>query len=260
MAGQNVYDDVAFFAAYQHMRVAGGGLNEALEQPALRALLPTVLEADVVDLGCGDGALSRSLAEAGARSVLAVDPSARMLELAAARTADPRVRFRQSFAEDLQLSADSVDLVVSSLALHYVEDLAGLLQRVASWLRPGGLFVASIEHPVITASSGRACEHGVLLADYADEGVRHSRWFVEDVVKYHRTTGTIVSDVLNAGLVLTALHEPSPAPAVLLDRPDLAVHRQRPPLLLLRAQRQIDAPKAPRLPSDGGDRKEAALR
>lgn len=237
-----MYDDDAFFTGYQHMRVAGAGLNEALEQPALRALLPAVLEADAVDFGCGDGALSRCLADAGARSVLAVDPSARMLELAAARTADPRVRFLQTFAEDLQLSADSVDLVVSSLALHYVEDAAGLLQRVATWLRPGGLFVASMEHPVITASSGRACEHGLVLADYADEGVRHTRWYGGDVIKYHRTTSSIVSNVLCAGLVLTALLEPSPAPAVLLDRPDLAVHRQRPPLLLLRAQRQIDAP------------------
>lgn len=232
-----MYDDREFFDGYQAMREAGSGLNEAVEHPALRALLPAADGLDVVDLGCGEGALSRQLAEDGARSVLGVDPSARMLELAENRTVDPRVRFRHAFAEDLRLSAGCADLVVSSLALHYVEDLAGLLARVASWLRPTGLFVASMEHPLVTAAPGGACEHGWVVADYADEGERQTRWYVEDVVKYHRTTGTIVTAVLTAGLNLTALVEPAPAPAALSDRPDLLVHRQRPPLLLVRAQR-----------------------
>lgn len=160
MPGQNVYDDDEFFAGYQAMRAAGSGLNEAVEQPALQALLPAVDGLDVVDLGCGDGTLSRRLAEAGVRSVLGVDPSARMLELAANRTVDPRVRFVHAFSEELHLSDRCADLVVSSLALHYVEDLSGLLARIGSWLRPTGQFVASMEHPIVTAAPGQACEHG----------------------------------------------------------------------------------------------------
>lgn len=237
MPGQNVYDDQRFFAGYQAMRAAGSGYNEALEQPALRALLPVVEGADAVDLGCGDGALSRLLVHEGARSVLAVDPSARMLQLAAAHPADARVRFVQAFAEDLELAEASVDLVVSSLALHYVADLRLLLRRVGSWLRPGGTFVASMEHPVVTAAPGRPCANGWVVAGYADEGPRYTRWFVEDVVKHHRTLSTVVGAVLDAGLVLSALVEPTPDPGQLADRPDLAVHRQRPPLLLVRAQR-----------------------
>lgn len=237
MGGQNVYDDSGFFEGYQAMRVAGSGLNEAVEQPALRALLPAVGGWDVIDLGCGDGALSRELAGEGAASVLGVDPSARMLELAGARTSDARVRFERGFAEDLQLPGGCVDLVVSSLALHYVADLPGLLVRVASWLRPTGVFLASMEHPVMTAAGGRSCEHGWVVAGYADEGVRHTRWYVDDVVKYHRTTATIVTAVLAAGLVVTGLVEPAPPAAAVDGRPDLLVHRQRPPLLLVRAQR-----------------------
>ena len=139
--------------------------------------------------------MSRDLADAGARSVLGVDPSARMLELAevrTTRTAEPRVRFLQAFAEELHLPAGSVDLVVSSLVLHYIEDLPGLLANVASWPRPHGVFVASMEHPTVTASGGRVCEHGCVLNDYAEEGVRRTTWFIEGVVKYHRTTGTII--------------------------------------------------------------------
>lgn len=238
MPGQNVYDDPAFFDGYQAMRSASGGFNEALEQPAMRALLPAVSGLDVVDLGCGDGGLSRDLAAAGAASVLAVDPSARMLELARARTSESQVRFEQAFAEQLELPPACADVVVSSLAVHYVADLPALLAAIASWLRPGGTFLASMEHPIVTAAPGRAVESGWVVADYVDEGPRRTRWYVDGVVKYHRTAASIVTAVLGTGLTLTALAEPAPTPSVVRERPDLLVHRQRPALLLVRAQRR----------------------
>ncbi|MFN2562692.1 MAG: class I SAM-dependent methyltransferase [Jatrophihabitans sp.] len=233
MTGQNVYDDEEFFAEYQAMRVAQGGINEALEQPALRALLPKVAGTDVIDLGCGDGTLCRFVAEAGAGSVLGVDPSSRMLALATARTSHPRVRYERSFAEEVRRPPACADLVTSSLAFHYVPDLATLFRHVASWLRPGGVLVASMEHPAITATSG-SDPHG---EGYADEGLRRTHWYVDGVVKYHRRISTIVSDLLDAGLVLDALVEPVPSFPLLERRPDLAVHRRRPPLLLLRGHR-----------------------
>lgn len=237
MSGQNVYDDPAFFDGYQTMRSASAGFNEVLEQPSMRALLPAVKGLDVVDLGCGDGTLSRDLAAADAASVLAVDPSVRMLELARARTSDPRVRYEQAFAEQLALPAGCADLVVSSLAPHYVADLSALLEAIASWLRPGGTLLASMEHPIVTAAPGRAVEQGWVVADYVDEGPRRTRWYIDDVVKHHRTTASIVTAVLDAGLTLTALAEPAPTPTVVRERPDLLVHRQRPALLVVRAQR-----------------------
>ena len=99
-----LYDDPAFFARYQEMRRRGAGLNEELERPALLRLLPDVAGADVLDIGCGDGALGRWLASHGARHVLCTDPSARMLALAAGH-ADPRVRYRRASAESIALPA-----------------------------------------------------------------------------------------------------------------------------------------------------------
>ena len=232
-----MYDDPAFFDGYQAMRSASAGLNEALEQPAMRALLPAVRGLDIIDLGCGDGSLSREFAAARAASVLAVDPSARMLELARARTPESQVRYEQAFAEQLELPTACADLVVSSLALHYVADLPVLLRAIASWLRPSGTFLASMEHPIVTAAPGRAVEQGWVVADYIDEGPRRTRWYVDGVVKYHRTTASIVTAVLGAGLTLTALAEPAPTSTAVQERPDLLVHRQRPALLVVRAQR-----------------------
>lgn len=121
LPGVVLYDDPLFFAGYRDLRADGGGLNEDLEQPALAALLPDVRGACVLDLGCGDGALARRLAEAGAREVIAVDASARML---AAAVPHPLVRYLRADIETLDRPAGHADLVVSSLALHYVRDYA----------------------------------------------------------------------------------------------------------------------------------------
>lgn len=83
LAGPVLYDDPAFFARYRDLRAAGDGLNQDIEQPALAAMLPDVRGGAVLELGCGDGALARRLAEAGARQVVAVDASTRMLAVAA---------------------------------------------------------------------------------------------------------------------------------------------------------------------------------
>lgn len=83
-------------------------------------------------------------------------------------------------------------------------------------------------HPAVTASGGRVCEHGSVLTHYGEEGDRRTTWFIEGVIKYHRTTNTIISSLLDAGLVLTAVLEPSPTAVAIHDRPDLALRAQRP--------------------------------
>src|SRR3712207_4681170 len=130
---QNVYDDPRFFAAYKELRDAKRGINEAIEQPALRRLLPPLDGLDVLDLGCGDGELARWCVERGARRVVGVDLSARMLALARERTADGRVQLVRTAIEQAAFAPGSFDLVASSFALHYVADYAGVVGRVFDW-------------------------------------------------------------------------------------------------------------------------------
>jgi SAM-dependent methyltransferase len=241
-AHRPLYDDLAFFGRYQEMRQRGTGLNEDLERPALTRLLPAVAGADVLDLGCGDGSLGRWLAGQGARRVLGVDPSARMLALAA-RHAHPRVRYARARAEALALAPRCLDLVVSSLALHYVPGYGALIRRVARWLRPGGHLVYSVEHPVCTARDPMTgwvpVGEGTVwpVDDYAREATRAQSWLGTVVIKHHRTVATLVGGVLAAGLVLAGLDEPCPDEGTLARRPDLADHRRRPPLLVISARK-----------------------
>jgi SAM-dependent methyltransferase len=234
MSRQNVYDDPAFFTAYQEMRDAESGINAAVDQPALRALLPNVQGMSVLDLGCGDGRLCRELADMGAVRVVGVDPSARMLALASQRTASPAVTYLQAFAEDVVVEEGGFDLVVSSLALHYVADLGCLLVRVGSWLRTDGWLVVTMEHPMRTADPARSFEPGI-VDHYATEGRRDQSWFVDGVVKYHRRVSTILNAVMAAGFDLRAIEEPTPVPGALASRPDLDLYNRRPSILALAA-------------------------
>ncbi len=230
MQGSDLYDDPDFLAGYQRMRRDKLGLNDELEIPAMAALLRSAEGLRVLDLGCGEGGLARRLVDGRAAEVLAVDASAAML---AAAVRHPRIQYRRTDIAALELAPGSVDLVVSSLALHYLEDFDGLVGRISRWLAPGGRFVFSVEHPVITApleaGDGK-------LDSYADEGPRQRTWFVGGVVKYHRTVSSILGTLRRYGFQLDAVEEPQPSEEQVRRSPHLAVHRSRPPLLLVSAE------------------------
>ncbi|MEU0094616.1 class I SAM-dependent methyltransferase [Kribbella sp. NPDC006257] len=227
----SVYDDPVFLAGYRGLRRDGLGLNSALEIPALTAMLPPVGGLRVVDLGCGEGELAVRIAAAGAASVTGVDLSASMLSRAREHVS---VRYVQADIADFDLPAGSVDLVVSSLALHYVEDFDGLVARIARWLSAGGRFVFSIEHPVITAPLEAA---DLVIDDYFDEGLRQRSWFVDGVQKYHRTVSSLLMTLCSRGFSLLAVDEPQPTATQVESHPHLAIHRRRPALLLVAAAR-----------------------
>ncbi len=242
---QNIYDEPAFFAGYSELRRKDSGLNGAVEEPAVRALLPNSLEgASVLDLGCGFGDFARWLRRRGAAEVTGIDLSERMLEAAKRNTRDPAISFVRSSIERFEMGAEAFDLVVSSLALHYVEDYPAVVDNVVRALRPGGRFVFSVEHPVATAlgtyewhRDARGAPLHWKLDRYGDEGQRESRWFVDGVIKYHRTVQTYINALIDSGLVLRRVSEPEASAEAVQSRPDLAELRRRPAFLLAAADK-----------------------
>ena len=94
----------------------------------------------VLELGCGTGLLTRLLLDrlpADAR-LLASDLSPAMIEQARASLDDPRLDFAVMDAEAPGLPPASLDLVVSSLAAQWFEDLSAALNRLVGLLKPGG--------------------------------------------------------------------------------------------------------------------------
>lgn len=98
---------------------------------------------DVVDVGCGPGALTTELvARTGAERVRAVDPSPSFVAACAAR--HPGVDVLRGGAEQLPVADATADRVVSQLVLHFVSDAAAAAREFARVLRPGGLAAACV--------------------------------------------------------------------------------------------------------------------
>ncbi len=105
-----------------------------LGAPVLGLLAPRPGER-ILDLGCGDGPLTASLAALGCE-VVGVDASAEMVAAAQALGVDARVMDGEALAFDAEF-----DAVFSNAALHWMRDGAAVVAGVRRALRPGGRFV-----------------------------------------------------------------------------------------------------------------------
>lgn len=239
---QNIYDNAEFFQGYSRMRRSLEGLEGAAEWPALRALLPDLRGKRTLDLGCGFGWFARWAREQRARSVLGIDVSEKMLQRAKEMTLDDGIEYRRADMETIELPAASFDLVFSSLALHYIQNLERLMASVQAALVAGGWFVFSIEHPIHTAPRRPAWidSDGIrswVVNSYQTEGPRETDWLTKGVIKQHRTIGTMFDLLQRCGFVVTHLEEWGPTEEQIAAHPEMAEERERPMFLLMATRR-----------------------
>lgn len=248
MVKQNKYDEAEFFSAYQQMTRSQKGLEGAGEWHVFKALLPDLQDKQVLDLGCGFGWHCRYAREAGASSVVGVDLSEKMLQQAREMTEDDlAVTFIRMPIEDIAFPSDQFDVVISSLAIHYVQDFGELCSKVHACLKPGGTFLLSVEHPIFTARE----EQDWIIDDqgkrlywpvdhYQMEGIRRTSFLAENVIKYHRTVSTYMNDLIGNGFSIKAVQEPMP-PAEMLDEVDGMRDELRRPMFLIVQAVKADA-------------------
>jgi SAM-dependent methyltransferase len=241
---QNKYDDSNFFSAYQQMPRSIGGLAAAGEWHVLKALLPDLHNKSVLDLGCGFGWHCLYAREQQANSVIGVDISEKMLQQAREKTNDPAITYIQLPIEDIDFASEQFDVVLSSLAFHYIESFAAICRKVHSFLKPGGSFIFSVEHPIFTSREEQdwyADEQGNRLHwpvdHYQSEGLRETKFLTENVIKYHRTISTYFNDLIEAGFTIKAVKEPKPSEEMSND-PWMKDEERRPMFLIISAVKE----------------------
>ena len=82
MAQQNIYDNETFFEGYKKIRENEVNANNLFEIPALFSMMPDLKDKAVLDLGCGFGEHCKRFVESGAKKVVGIDISEKMLEIA----------------------------------------------------------------------------------------------------------------------------------------------------------------------------------
>lgn len=239
----NIYDDQRFFEKYSQMPRSRLGLEGAGEWRTLEPMLPDFSGKRVLDLGCGFGWHCVYAARHGAVRVLGLDRSENMLRRAREQTRETAVEYRQMGLEEYEYPEDAFDVVLSSLALHYVKDFADVCRKAARTLVRGGDFVFSIEHPVFTAYGEQEWMYGPAgeilcwpVDRYFEEGERDAVFLGERVKKQHHTLTTLVRGLLENGFQITDLAEPQP-PVEMMDLPGMADELRRPMMLLISAKK-----------------------
>lgn len=237
---ENKYDEDGFFHQYSQMSRSQQGLNGAGEWHVLKDLLPDFKDKKVLDLGCGYGWHCMYAIEKGAHSAIGIDISAKMIEEAKRRNNSPRIEYICSAIEDYNYQADSFDVVISSLAFHYLSSFDDVCQKVYKSLVAGGDFIFSVEHPVFTAygnqdwyydSSGNKLHWPI--DRYFLEGKRNAIFLGENVVKYHKTLTTYINTLLSYGFNIKQVVEPEPNGKMLKEVPEMTDELRRPMFLII---------------------------
>jgi len=122
-----------------------------IEQYTLLELLGDVRGKSVLDMACGEGYYSRAFKRLGARRVVGIDLSSKMIELARAGEAESRLGVEYVVGDATTYKPDEpFDIVAAAYLLNYAdtrEKLVAMCQAVSRSLRPGGRFVTVNNNP-----------------------------------------------------------------------------------------------------------------
>lgn len=242
---ENKYDDHAFFEKYSQMDRSRRGLEAAGEWSTLRTMLPDFHGKRVLDLGCGFGWHCEYAVNQGASSVIGIDISENMLAEARKNHHADAIQYICLPIEEFEFPENSFDVVLSSLAFHYIPSFEEICKKVHHCLTPGGSFVFSVEHPVFTAEGSQSwivAESGKNLHwpvdRYFEEGSRHADFLGENVIKYHKTLTTYLNGLLQNGFEIRGIKEPQPTPEMLVNIPGMKDELRRPMMLLISATKK----------------------
>lgn len=237
----NVYGNADFFNEYAKMHRSQKGLEGAGEWHQLQPLFPNLSGKRVLDLGCGYGWHCKYAVQCGAKSVLGLDLSEKMIEAAKEKNSDDKIEYRVSGLDEFDYTENSYEFVVSNLVFHYVENLNNIYSNVFKALTDGGVFLFNIEHPVFTSGINQDWVYDKdnkplywAIDNYFYEGERKTHFLGQDVTKQHHTLTNIINGLLKAGFSIETVEEAMP-PADMMHIEGMTNEMRRPMMLLIKA-------------------------
>lgn len=239
----NLYDDPKFFEQYAKMQRSQKGLVGAGEWYQFKKLFPDLQDKAVLDLGCGYGWHSKYAVEQGAKQVVGIDLSEKMIQEAVEKNGDLKITYRVCGIEEYEYPVNEFDCVISNLVLHYIADLETVFKEIFLTLKPEGVFLLNMEHPVFTAGVNQDWVYDTEgnpqywpIDNYFFPGERTTHFLGQTVTKQHHTLTQILMGLLQAGFHIDVVEEATPEPSM-MTRPGMADELRRPMMLLVKASK-----------------------
>lgn len=167
-----------------------------------RSLADEVVTSSILDLGCGTGMLTTSLARAG-RSVVGIDPSAAMLAFAEARPGGRLVQWVQGDSRDIPRRGFDYAVMTGNVAQHIGQsDWPRTLSDLRNVMLPGGTLAFETRNPLARAwedwssseRSSRVTPHGPLVEWMSAEETAPGTVRIQAFNRFPETGETVVED------------------------------------------------------------------
>ncbi len=187
---------------------------EIPNEAALR-LLGDLKGKRVLELGCGGAQCSIAFAKQGATAI-GVDFSSQQLAFARrlCEREDVRVELRQGDLADLAfLRADSIDVVFSSYAFGYVDDLNRVFRQVHRVLKIGAPLVFSLPHPASEMFDGDSSDPLAVRRSYFDKAPIERDLGGVTFTEYHHTFAEVYLGLARSSYRVDLVLEPEPVPS-----------------------------------------------
>jgi SAM-dependent methyltransferase len=224
------------------------GFTDGADAEYREQILPLAAEhlagaTSVLDIGCGEGQISRlAAAVPGVRRVVGVDPTAAQVRVGAERGAG--VAYGRAGAAALPFPDSSFDTAVACLVFEHIDDVDRAVAEVGRVLAPGGRFLFFLNHPLLQTPGSGWIDDRILNEQYW----RIGPYLVEDTTLeqvdngvwipfIHRPLSRYVNALVNEGMLITKMLEPAPPPGFLARASEYGEAATIPRLLFLRAEK-----------------------
>ena len=198
------------------------GFTEGADAEYEEQILPLAAELlagydRILDVGAGEGQISRLAVRGGASAVVGVDSSRAQTD--EARRRGGGVSYARSEAARLPFRDRCFDAAVACLVFEHIEAVDEAIAEVARVLRPGGRFAFFLNHPLLQTPGSGWIDDQVL--DPPEQYWRIGPYLLESIESeevekgvflpfVHRPLSRYVNALIQNGLVLRRMYEPRP--------------------------------------------------
>jgi SAM-dependent methyltransferase len=226
------------------------GFTEGADPEYVEQILPMAAEelagvTRVLDVGCGDGQITRLAAGLDTVSVaVGIDPTWNQIRVAAER--GKASGFARAGADRLPFPAGTFDAVVACLVFEHIDAVDAAIAEIARVLAPGGWFCFFLNHPLLqTPGSGWIDDQIVeppeqywRIGPYLPEAVTIEEVELDVHIRFvHRPLSRYVNALAANGLFVERMVEPAPPPGFLALAEEYTEQATVPRLLYLRARK-----------------------